>query len=79
MNKNNPYNFEIGDCCPKCKRPECLGDCGLFTREEKEAFLKERFFSDNGKVKAERVILAKNPLLKVKFGSYSGKSNDKAK
>jgi hypothetical protein len=74
-------SYDLQECCPKCKRTECIGDCGLYTREEKEEFIKNRYFNDSvdalGRLKVPVVQLEKNPLPKIKIGSYNFKSKKK--
>lgn len=71
------------EVCPKCQRPECIGDCGLFTIEEKMEFLNKRFIDHNkdniGRERVHMVMLEKNPRPLLKIGSYTQKSKKKAR
>jgi len=73
-----PDYIELNEACPKCLNPECKGDCGLFTEEEKAENIRKRYFDDNldgfGRVKVPVVQLAKNPIGSFSIGSYKRKS-----
>lgn len=76
-------SYDIKECCPKCERPECVGDCGMYSREEKEDFIRGRYFREDldaqGRIKIPVVQLEKNPLPPLKLGGYVHRSKKKAK